>query len=289
MATTVTQAFAQFKANLEITGLQSTTVSTRQQNVRSNVAASLTVLDSFLTGSYMRSTMIAPLEYADIDIFIVLDSSHFDGTANGPANVLARLKRVIDNAYSTTTQASRNGQAVSIRFSDFVVDVVPAFNRQGGGYLIPDPGNRSWISTNPKTHVELWSKMNAQQDGMFVPFIKMIKAWNRAHSEVFRSFHLEAIIRDVFLYQRISSFSQATLYLFENAYNHVYVSDPSGYGGSLASYLSNDTTRFMDIYTKFSTNKDRASEAINLEGSYRIDQAIAKWRMIFGDYFPAYG
>jgi hypothetical protein len=33
------------------------------------VSSEMEVLDSFLTGSYRRSTMIAPLSQADIDIF----------------------------------------------------------------------------------------------------------------------------------------------------------------------------------------------------------------------------
>ena len=34
------------------------------------------ILDDFLTGSYARSTMIAPLTEADIDVFVVLDSGY---------------------------------------------------------------------------------------------------------------------------------------------------------------------------------------------------------------------
>jgi hypothetical protein len=33
----------------------------------------------------------------------------------------------------------------------------------------------------------------------------------------------------------------------------------------------------------------RAVEAENLEMNGRTDHAIAKWRLIFGDYFPTYG
>ena len=73
MATTVKQAFETLKKNLEITGLQAETVSTRQQNVRKAIESELVVLDSFLTGSYSRNTMIAPLAGTDIDIFAVLD------------------------------------------------------------------------------------------------------------------------------------------------------------------------------------------------------------------------
>ena len=217
MAKTVTQAFADFKTNLEITTLQGSTVSTRQGKVRSNVARELTVADDFLTGSYRRSTMIAPLKEADVDVFIVLDSSYYDPAPNGPANVLAKVKRVIDKSYSGSTESSRNGQAITINFSDFKVDVVPGFNRQGGGYLIPDPNEKRWIQTNPKEHVRLWSESNKQRNGLLVPLLKMIKAWNRAHSQLLRSFHLEAMVRQVFASQDITSYPAAAAYFFGNA------------------------------------------------------------------------
>ena len=141
MATTIRQAFADLKANLEITGLQKSTVSTRQMNVRGVVEADLTVLDSFLTGSYARSTMIAPLKEADVDIFVVLDPkyyTHYNGQNGGQGGLLDLVKRTLRKTYTRTPDISRNGQAVTIQFEDFVVDVVPGFLRQGGGYLIPN-------------------------------------------------------------------------------------------------------------------------------------------------------
>jgi len=62
MATTIKAGFDKLRANLEITTLQTSIVSTRQQNVREAVQNEFTVLDSFLAGSYARSTMIAPLK-----------------------------------------------------------------------------------------------------------------------------------------------------------------------------------------------------------------------------------
>ena len=124
MATTIPSAFQKLKANLEITGLQKSTISARQQNVRKAIEEELTVLDSFLTGSYSRSTLIAPLNEANIDIFIVLDSSYYHDLG-GPANLLAKVKRVLRKTYPNTPDISRNGQAVTIQFTDFMVDVVP--------------------------------------------------------------------------------------------------------------------------------------------------------------------
>lgn len=61
MATTINLGFQKLRENLEITSLQSGTVSTRHTNVRNAVREELTVLSDFLTGSYIRNTMIAPL------------------------------------------------------------------------------------------------------------------------------------------------------------------------------------------------------------------------------------
>jgi tRNA nucleotidyltransferase (CCA-adding enzyme) len=70
------QAFKRLRRNLELTALQDKTVATRQQKVREAVAAQLTVVEDFLTGSYRRQTLIGPLNEADVDIVVVLDRSY---------------------------------------------------------------------------------------------------------------------------------------------------------------------------------------------------------------------
>ena len=52
--------------------------------------------------------------------------------------MLDLVKRTLRKKYTKTLGISRNGQAVTIRFDDFMVDLVPAFDRNGGGYLIPN-------------------------------------------------------------------------------------------------------------------------------------------------------
>src|SRR6185369_9342174 len=107
MALAVKSSFAKLRENLEITSLQQSTVSTRQKNVREAVEADFEVLDSFLTGSYMRSTMIAPLKDADIDIFVVLSAKYYD--KDNPAGLLDKVKAVIKKTYEKTPKISRNG------------------------------------------------------------------------------------------------------------------------------------------------------------------------------------
>jgi len=298
MPTTIDQGFARLRQNLEITDLQEKTVSTRQQNVRDAVEREMDVWDSFLAGSYRRNTMIAPLSKADIDIFVVLNSRYY--AADGQASLLDRVRGVLKETYPTTPEISRNGQAVTITFTDFKVDVVPAFSRTGGGYLIPDSIQRRWIGTDPKQHVEIWSMANKVHNGNLVPLIKMLKGWNRQHSALLHSFHLEALILQVFNNVRISDFPSGVRYVFEHAPAAILggVTDPAGYGGNLGSYLDTPD-KIRDVLSRLQRAHQRAVEAERGGGSVRTllasgltshtQQAYEKWRLIFGDYFPSYG
>jgi hypothetical protein len=287
MATTILQSFATFKSNLEITSLQSSTVSTRQRNVREAVEAGLEVEDSFLTGSYSRSTMIAPLSNADIDIFVVLNPKYFhnyDGKNGGPAGLLDTVKRTILKTYTTTPDISRNGQAVTIRFSDFAVDVVPGFNRKGGGYLIPNSITNSW-----KKHVELMAASNRAHDGDLVPLIKMLKAWNRSHSSFFRSFHLEVLALQILTGVTITDFPSGARFYFDKGRELIKQKnlDPAGYGDDVGRYITSD--RVEEATRRFQLAYDRAVKAEVSAARGNIRDAVDMCITNFGGDFPAYG
>ncbi len=288
MARTVTQAFRELKGNLEITDLQESTASTRQQNVRRAVESYLTVLDSFLTGSYSRHTMIAPLKEADLDIFVVLDPGYYE--EDGQANLLDRVERVLKNTYPRTPDISRNGQAVTIQFTDFAVDVVPAFYRKGGGYLIPNSARQTWIATDPKKHVEILSDANARHNGNLVPLIKMVKGWNRNIERHFYSFHLEVLALQILDRATISDFPSGIRYFFDKGRSHIREKspDPSGYGGDVGAYL-NTNPKIENAVARFESACDRAIRAEDYNRRGYVAEAIDMWRIIFGQYFPAYG
>lgn len=287
MAKTILESFKKLKANLEITGLQHSTVSTRQQNVRKVVENELDVLDSFLTGSYSRHTMIAPLSEADIDIFVILNPSYCE--EDGQANLLDRVKRVLLKTYTKTPKISRNGQAVTITFTDFIVDVVPAFYRKGGGFLIPNSIKKEWISTNPKTHVEIISNENDKHDGNLIPIVKMIKGWNKNINHAFVSFYLELLAIKIFTKVTISDYPSGMRYFFEKGgeaikYN---VKDPVEYGGQING-LDNVST-VEEAVSRFETAYNRAKKAEEYERNGDTESAIGEWKKIFSNYFPSYG
>ncbi len=287
MPTTIAQGFATLSSNLEITDLQAGTVSTRQKGVRDAVASDFTVLQSFLTGSYKRNTMIAPLAEADVDVFVVLDPSYFQ--EHTPVTLLEAVRTSLRKQYPSTPRFSKNGQAVTITFSDFQVDVVPAFNRQGGGYLIPNANSGSWIATDPTKHESIWTEQNKAHDGDLVPFIKMIKCWNREHSRYLRSFHLETVVLEVLRGVTMSNWESAVRYFFDKAKTMISlpIGDPAGYGGNLANYLTSiDQT---EVKKRVDAAYDRAKDAEAHIAAGKIADAYGRYRIIFGDYFPAYG
>ncbi len=294
MASTIQQSFQILKENLEITNPQTNTVATRQSNVRAVVEAGLTVLDSFLTGSYSRSTMIAPLKDSDIDIFFVLDSEYFfnynNGQNGGQAGLLDLLKRTLKKTYTETPDISRNGQAVTIRFTDFIVDVVPGFNREGGGYLIPNSINNNWIATDPKKHVEIITAANKAHNNDFVPLVKMIKAWNKNNNKYFRSFHLEVLALQILNGITISNFPTGMRYFFDKGRSLISQQnlDPAGYGGDVGNYI-NTQEKVQEAVEKFELAHERALKAEDFAARGYIKEAIDMWIKIFGNYFPAYG
>lgn len=294
MATTIKQAFVELKQNLNITGLQQETVSVRQTNVRKAVEDDLEVTDSFLSGSYSRDTMIAPLNEADIDIFIVLNSKYFynynNGQNGGQAGLLDLVKRALKKTYTKTPDISRNGQAVTIQFTDFMVDVVPGFDRKGGGFLIPNSITQSWISTDPKKHVEISNQSNTAHNGDYVPLVKMIKGWNMSNGSFFRSFHLEVLALEIFSNVTISDFPSGVRFYFDKARSLITGKnlDPAGYGGDVGDYL-NTREKVDEAVSRIQRAYETALKAESFEGQGYVHSAIDKWKVIFGDYFPSYG
>jgi len=293
MATTIEGAFREFKSNLEISGLQKSTVSSRQQSVRGAVSKELSISDSFLAGSYSRSTMIAPLKEADVDIFITLDNKyfyHYDGKNGGQAGLLDLLKRALKRTYTKTPDISRNGQAVTITFTDFIVDVVPAFNRKGGGYFIPNSISQNWISTDPKKHTEIWTAENQAHNGDLVPLIKMMKRWNKMINNYFMSFHLEVMILQTLDQVKITDYSSGIRYFFDKARDYVTKQnpDPAGYKGDVGAYL-NTQQKIDNAVSRIETAYKKALKAEDYAVKYQSEKAIDMWRQIFGNYFPSYG
>jgi hypothetical protein len=287
MARTIAAAFAELRSNLEITDLQAEVVAIRQKRVREALERQMSVLTSFLSGSYKRSTMIAPLAEADIDIFVILDPSYFKKYT--PATLLDRVRAVLLETYPKTPRISRNGQAVTITFTDFTVDVVPGFHQKGGGYLIPDSRSGRWISTDPTIHDSKLAAANRCHQGDLVPLVKIIKGWNKAISDAFVGFYLELMTTDILLGVTISNFPSGVRFVLDRGRERIkcMMIDPAGFGDQVNGLAGVATV--TEAVSRFTTAYNRAAKAELLAAGGKVEAAIDEWRKVFGSYFPAYG
>lgn len=287
MATTIQGGFEQLRANLEITGLQSSTVSTRQTNVRAAVERGFKVLTSFLAGSYARSTMIGPLKGADVDIFVVLDPKYH--SENTPAGLLQKVRDALKQTYPTTPSISPNGQAVTITFTDFQVDVVPAFYRIGGGYLIPNANTGGWISTDPTVHAATLTEANKAHNGDLVPLVKMIRGWNRVTGSRFVGFYLELMTSSILHNIKITDLPSGVRFVFQHGVEKVKYKqiDPAGFSNEVSGLKTIQTV--ADAVSVFTGACNTALKAEQFAREGNIRAATDEWRRIFGDYFPAFG
>jgi SMODS domain-containing protein len=135
---TTSEAFLQFKSNLELPDKQFEKASAAQQKIRTDLAKYLTIENSFLSGSYARYTKIDPLK--DIDIIIVRNTSRVPlstGGGIGPSEALNQVAAAVSAAYpnAAITYQSRSIN-VQIPGVSFGFDLVPAWLRTPDGYRI---------------------------------------------------------------------------------------------------------------------------------------------------------
>jgi hypothetical protein len=283
----VDDAFAGLRHNLEITQTERDTAVRRHHAIRDFVRSRWNLEDDFLTGSYRRDTKTKKLK--DIDIFAVIDPGGPQGGYRGqpPGKVLQALEDLLRERWP---DASRDGMAVVIHYGKdddvMSVDVVPAFDRNGGGYVVPDPGAGRWIATNPKIHHELSTAKNTECDGKFVPFVKMVKGINRELGElgepVSPSFLLEVMAQSL-VKAPFGRYQDETALFLATAADQLGREwpDPAGLGGDVNTVMG--PAQKVAAAAALHGARLTAERAIDLEDDGQERAAYDEWKKLFGN------
>jgi len=282
----VGHAFNGLKKNLEITATEADTASSRHQRIRDHVRLHWNLVDDFLTGSYRRHTKTKPLK--DVDIFVVISANGDQGHLRDepPRVVLDRLLEVIQIKWKS---AFVDGMAVVIPFGpqDAItsMEVVPAFERAGGGWYIPDPDRGRWLATNPKVHSELSTLKNKECDEKFVPFVKMVKTANRELGGRIEPSFLAEVMAHSIIRAPFINYSDELVNFFVNAAERIdqKFDDPAGLGGDV-----NTMTATQRALAKSALLEARAiaERAVDLADDGQERAAVAEWQKLFGRRMP---
>jgi tRNA nucleotidyltransferase (CCA-adding enzyme) len=168
MATDIEKVFEEFASNLEISDKQESLVSDRRANVVKALKEELTLHteESKVTGSWDRNTLTRYLFEGDVDVMVIL---HYGKNkewenAEGTIKALDRFKDILDEAYEDTPKR-RDENCISMQFSEFRLDVVPAFKYEDGYYTIPDTVRKLWVKTNPFEFADKITEVNKTMGG----------------------------------------------------------------------------------------------------------------------------
>ena len=272
-----------------------------REYLRSDASFSNYYANSFLYGSYARSTAIGNIK--DVDIVIICNYSNF----SSPLTLLNKLRESLDGLYGN---ANLGDQRRSIRVDDplpdipdseLTLDVIPAIYQNGsdGPLWVPDREKREWTASHPRGHMAYTTGLNARSNqGRFVPLAKMMKWWwkhqfeiQRPWVESFKSkpkgFWVETMTGQ-FVDLSKDSYPELIVSVFENAfasfrkfrndYRIPNLADPALTGKTIKTSITEDEFAFfLDTIEK--------SLAIAREAAYTTSESRAAelWQTIFGD------
>lgn len=278
--------FDELLETLKLTGQQGETAKKRARHLRDVLKAEFELDgEGLLVGSYARQTQIR--QSRDIDLLIPLAYGGWAKYGQDSAALINRMRDVLDARYGQT-KVSAAGVAVVMDMTDFSLDIVPAFHRQGGGYLIAN-GQGNWKGTDPTFHLELIREHNSR-DSAFRDLVKLIKYWNLKHGGSLRSFHLEMMVDRIWKQGKaedsLARALQFTLAGLPSLLRSTFP-DPWEPAGAIDSYLTQPTRTKVRMQLLEDAARAVTAEQFRLSGDQRA--AMGQWVSVFTEGFPAFG
>jgi hypothetical protein len=287
MPYTVPVSFDRFVENISLTGDHKETANARKERIVSLLGNTFAILDAFSTGSIPRGTAIKG--HADLDVMVVLHhGKHIKGKT--PEQVLQDVR---DSLGQYRTNVRKNGQAVTLHYESWPnVDIVPVsrvVNDDGSvrHYNVPDMNSGAWLSSRPRRHAAAIDAKATECGVRFKPMLRMIKQWNKGHSDLMESYHIEALALQV-CSGALADYSWDVFNFFNEAVK--LTQEPLAYDGAYADDYLDYSTR-QDVLKRLRTAADQTRAAWHLTYGSNSDheRAIELWRDVFKDRFPAYG
>lgn len=287
MPYTVEASFNKFYESINLDGDHRGTANKRRDRIVELLGNSFTILEAFSTGSIPKFTALK--ERADLDVMVALHyGKHIKGKT--PRQVLQDVR---DCLAEYRTGVRRNGQAITLYYETWPnVDIVPVSrtNNSDGSvshYNVPDSNTGDWIKSRPKSLAARINSKSSDCGQNFRRIIKMIKHWNRVHSDYMSSYHIEVLAISVFD-SNLDDTPWEVFQFFDRARN--LIERPLWYSTGFADDYLTWSNR-LEVLRRFDAAIGKSREAwLKTYGSKPDHKAaIEIWKQIFRDKFPAYG
>lgn len=216
--------------------------------------------------------------------------------------LLGEFAQVLRRHYPAETKIDTPGCSVAVRMSHgssansdgLGYDIVPCFllrpdaSSEFDFYLMPD-GKNGWMRTNPRLDTYVADELQAFHNGLYRKIVKLVKYWNQTQLwNTFGSYYIELAISLRFWSLKtantpVQSLSFGVLLAFEALRT-------TALSGDIASLVKDappvKAPSFVPSGHQFLRSVQTIMEdAVARELSGDIDQAIAKWGILFGESF----
>ena len=282
----VSSTFQEFLQNLAIDNKEEISnrygeitkvLNVKYRNTESKTSNSLQV------GSYGRFTAIKSI--SDLDMVYILPWTEYERFKNGRQSALLQeVKKTIRSRYPKTEMRG-DGQVVVISFTNYQIEVLPAFEYEDGSFLYPDTNDGgSWKTTKPRLEIKAISDLHQAKNQNLRTLCKMIRSWKNYHGVAMGGLLIDSVAYN---------FLNSTTYYDDKSFTYYdwlirdflkYLSDLQ----NINHVFAPGSNQKVYIKKKFKTRAKKAHklvlEAIEAQENKNANQ---KWKKIFGRNFPS--
>ncbi|MBM0210517.1 Nucleotidyltransferase domain protein [Pseudomonas syringae pv. maculicola] len=283
------ELFEQFRKNLAVRNAEDISRSYRQITGKLNekyYETDSTTLHCRQVGSYGRHTAVHGI--SDLDMAFVLPWEVYDRFQkyenNKQSSLLGEIRLALKDRFPNHTVRAQQ-QVVSVDFTDYIVEILPAFMHDDGSYTYPDANDGGcWRTCNPVAEIDEINNLNQVKNHNLKRLCKMVRAWKNDHGVP-----LKGMLIDTLCYQ----FLKGTTDYDEESY--------SAYGEMSRDFFAylvgideeKDQWRAPgsgSTVTKSGHFHPKAKKALRRLQEALDDSDIAheRWSTVFGEHFPEY-
>ena len=273
---TLLQTINKFIDNITPSDLQEDVVQGAYDNLESYLTSdtcTLNIKEVFLNGSYIRGTMIRPIN--DIDVFAVIDDTDYyiNGQEPNPQSVLTSFKNYLNSIGDYKDKCRQDRPCITIDLSKLHIDVMPAL-RHAGALKIPNTDLSGWMFTDPKTHNQMFSDIDKRRGYKVKDVVKAVKRWKNNRNLPLPSFKIEVIAGYVFNIWDFKNAEEGIRLWYDNA------------EGYLTLAMTGSYSKFEIVRDAVRETKQQIDDAKEKVDNGNQAEAIKIWKDVFGRDFP---
>lgn len=281
--------FSQFRDNIAVSNAAD--ISTKYANITTRLNKDFWDSDSdtahtLQIGSYGRRTAIDGV--SDLDMAFSIPKAKFDHYkslgSDGPKTMLDDVKASLRKRYDNGTKIKVDGQVVGVFFSNYHVEVLPAYEDSDGNFTHGDTNTGTWKLTKPRPEIEAVNKLNSETNWNLKNACKMLRAWRNHVGLKMGGLLIDTLVYNFF--DERNEYDEATF----KDYPQMFV-DLFTYLGDLAEqdyWWAPGSNQRVKCKTKFQPKAKKAAkrcqEAID---ATEESKKVKHWKKVFGRKFPA--